>query len=404
MPRTPNNYLDYNATTPCADEVVAAMLPFFTGEFGNPGSPHAMGRWAAAAVETARDTLADLAGCLSEDLVFTSGATESNNLALLGVARRTDERTKIVISSVEHKSVLGPADWLEEQGFQVIRLPVKPDGVVDLAAADQMIDEETLLVSVQHANNETGVIQPVAEIARTAHRRGALMHSDCAQTLGKIPVDVVELEVDYASFSAHKMYGPKGIGALFISAGTPKSLIGPICYGGGQEMGLRPGTLNVPAIVGFGAACQLASEELPEVMMRIGGLRDWVEERVLDEISASRINGSDADRLPGCTSISVPGIPASAVIARMSNVCISDGSACTFGALTASHVLLAMGLSAGLADSTLRIGLGRSTSVADLEALLAPLVRTVTDVRTASEKIGKRDSGNTAQSMDSSHE
>ena len=360
-------YLDYNATTPCAAEVIEAMLPFFSGDFGNPASPHAMGRVAAEAVEAARVRVAALVECAPDEIIFTSGATESNNIVLLGIVSQPRTRRKIAISAVEHKSVLEPCARLAQRGFAVITLPVDGHGIVDLDEASRLIDDDTLLVSVQGANNETGTVQPVTEIARIAHTHGALMHSDCAQMLGKVPVSVFDLGVDYASFSGHKVYGPKGIGFLFFGGGRCRSQLDSICFGGGQETGLRPGTLNVPGIVGFGEACRLARERLPKDMHGIDALRHRFELAITQALPSAHINGSEVDRLPGTTSLTLPGLPASMLIANVPHLCIGEGSACSSGAPEPSHVLLAMGLSREDAESTVRFSLGRGNSVVDVD-------------------------------------
>ena len=354
-------YLDYNSTTPCASEVLEAMLPYFSEQCGNSGSPHRMGRTAAAAVEQSRTHVAELIGCSADELVFTSGATESNNMVLLGVSSGPATRRKIVTTAVEHKSVLEPCEHLASQGFEVVRVPVDERGVVDVNAAEQIIDRDTLLVSIQAANNEVGTIQPVAHIAEMARSQGALVHSDWAQAVGKIAVSVQDLGVDFASFSAHKAYGPKGIGALFIRRGDGRSRLSPASYGGGQEGGLRPGTHNVPAIVGFGEACRLAKDLLQDEAARLARYRDSFERNVLACLDGVRVNGSVDSRLPGTTSLCIADVPADALVANLPWVCISEGSACTSGALGASHVLLAMGLSRKEAESTIRVAVGRYT-------------------------------------------
>jgi len=363
-------YLDHNATTPCDPAVIEAMAPYWAEDFGNPSSAHAMGRRAAAAVAQARNALARLAGCLPEDVFFTSGATESNNLVLLGLARSADikKRFRIVTSPVEHKAVLEPCSFLAEQGFEIIRIPVDSDGVADLDAARKVINENTLLVSVQLANNETGVLQPVKLLVEMAHRHGAWMHTDAAQDLGKIPVDVLELGVDFAAFSAHKMYGPKGVGALYVASHAARRALHPVFFGGGQEKGVRPGTTNVPAVVGFGAACALAQERLLQDIRYISNLRERMERNLLERIPGAYINGSGRDRLPGTISLTILGVPADMLMAMTPDLCISSGSACTSGAPGPSHVLLAMGRTPEHAASTIRISLGRENSSDQIDA------------------------------------
>jgi len=360
-------YLDYHATTPCDPRVVEVMLPYLTSDFGNPASGfHVYGRRAARAVEMAREQVAALIGAQASEIVFTSGATESNNLVLLGLTSSDQSRRRIVTTAVEHKSVLEPCRILHERGFEVVVLPVLPDGTVDLAAAEAAINEETLLVSVQTANNEIGTIQPIAVLAELAHRRGALLHTDAAQAVGKIPFDVEELGIDFASVSAHKLYGPKGIGALYVRSGLRRRLT-PLLLGGGQEFNLRPGTLNVPAIVGFGEACRLAREEMPEEARRVAALRDLLESQLANRIPGLRFNGHRTRRLPGNSSITFPKIEADVLIANVPEVALSTGSACSSGTIEPSHVLTAIGLDWEEAHATIRIGIGRFTTREEIE-------------------------------------
>ena len=360
-------YLDYHATTPCDPRVVEVMLPYLTSDFGNPASGfHVYGRRAARAVEMAREQVAALIGAQASEIVFTSGATESNNLVLLGLTSSDQSRRRIVTTAVEHKSVLEPCRILHERGFEVVVLPVLPDGTVDLAAAEAAINEETLLVSVQTANNEIGTIQPIAVLAELAHRRGALLHTDAAQAVGKIPFDVEELGIDFASVSAHKLYGPKGIGALYVRSGLRRRLT-PLLLGGGQEFNLRPGTLNVPAIVGFGEACRLAREEMPEEARRVAALRDLLESQLANRIPGLRFNGHRTRRLPGNSSITFPKIEADVLIANVPEVALSTGSACSSGTIEPSHVLTAIGLDWEEAQATIRIGIGRFTTREEIE-------------------------------------
>jgi cysteine desulfurase len=361
-------YLDYHATTPCDPRVVQAMLPYFNEVFGNPSSSvHRAGRTAAGAVEQARGQVADLIHARAGEIIFTASATESNNLALLGLARgNTTGRKRIITTAIEHKSVLGPCYELQKQGFDVTILPVDREGRVDLNAVEGALTEDTLMVSVQAANNEIGTIQPIAEIAHLAHERGALVHCDAAQAVGKIPVDVEAWDIDLLSVSAHKLYGPKGIGALYIRGGAYAFPIKPMLFGGGQEHELRPGTLNVPGIVGFGEACNLCAQLLPEESKRVAELRDRLEGILLSAIGDLRRNGALNARLPGNSSLTFPGIDAEALIVNTPDLALSMGSACTSGALEPSHVLLAIGLDRKEAYSTVRIGLGRFTTEDDV--------------------------------------
>ncbi len=362
-------YLDYHATTPCDDRVIKAMVPYFREAFGNPSSSmHQAGRQAAEAVVEARAEVANLIGAQPGEIVFTAGATESNNLALLGLARgSTGARRRIITTKIEHKSVLSPCRELQKDGFEIIVLPVDQEGQFDFDIARREITADTLLLSVQAANNEIGTIQCIAELAALAHEQGAFVHSDAAQAVGKIPVDVEEWDVDLLSVSAHKLYGPKGVGALYVRGGSYALPIAPLMFGGGQEHELRPGTLNVPSIVGFGEACRLCSELRLEEARRISVLRDRLEAKLLENVSNLRRNGAIDNRLPGNCSVTFPGIDAEALIANVPELALSTGSACTSGALEPSHVLMAIGLSREEAYSTIRIGLGRFTTEDEIE-------------------------------------
>ena len=360
-------YLDCNATTPCAPEVVAAMLPFLESDFGNPSSLHVMGRKAAQAVAVARDAVAASIACESEEVLFTGGATESNNIILLGLAQRESTRNRIVLTAIEHKSVWEPCKWLAERGFDVAQIPVSSEGVADICAAEQLIDSHTLLVSIQGANNEIGTIQPVSEVAEIAHRRGALVHSDATQMLGKVPVSVDGLGVDFASFSGHKLYGPKGVGALFVRR---RRAIRPVYRGGGQESDIRPGTLNVPAIVGLGEACRLAVTCVSNDVRRIVELRGVFERQFVRQRATAYVVGGEAKRLPGTSSICVPGVPADILISRLRGLCIGTGSACTSGAVSPSHVLLASGVSREDASCVIRVSIGRYTGEREVQLAL----------------------------------
>lgn len=362
-------YLDNNATTPCAAEVIDAMLPYLREEFGNPGSPHLMGRVAAKAVANAREQIASCVGCEPTELFFTSGATESNNLVLLGLSTECQGRRGIAVSSVEHKAVLTPSEHLEESGIPVCRLPVGSDGIVDLDAMSTLVGTGTALVAVQAANNETGILQPISEIVARVNRTGALMHCDAAQILGKVAFSVAETGVDFAAFSAHKVYGPKGIGAVYVRAGLGGRLR-PLAFGGGHEAGIRPGTLNVPGIVGFAVACRIACERITADADRISALRNLIEEELVRRIPGSRVNGADSPRLPGTTSITVPRVPADAMLANVPEVCFSSGAACTSGSVAPSHVLLAMGLSRDDADCTIRLCVGRQNTSSEIQTAI----------------------------------
>jgi len=345
------------------------MLPFFIETFANPSSSiHAPGRQASEAVERARAEVAQTIGASSGEIIFTSGATESNNLAIQGAVRFAPVgRRKVLATAIEHKCVLESCKWLASQGYDFEVIPVGEDGLVDLGALVDLVDERTALVSVQAASNEIGTIQPIAEIAQVVHRAGALLHSDAAQALGRIPIDVGSWSVDLLSLSGHKCYGPKGVGVLYVRGGARSAPLEPLVFGGGQEGGLRSGTLNVPGIVGFGKACEIAREEMGREAIRLGRLRDWFERIVQSGVDGVSRNGSFARRLPGNSSLRFDRVDAEALIANLPQVALSTGSACTSGALEPSHVLTAIGLSREQAYSTVRVGIGRFTMEDELE-------------------------------------
>jgi cysteine desulfurase len=353
-------YLDNHATTRCDPRVVNAMLPYFSEDYGNSASTvHRMGRFADSAIQDARGQIADLIHCHSKEIIFTSGATESNNLAILGIARgRKSPRKKIIVSAIEHKSVLNAAFALQEEGFDLIRLPVDSDGSVTEQAARDFIDEDTLLVSVQMANNEIGTIQDIQWLAEIAHENGAFFHCDGAQAAGKIDINIDNLNVDLLSISAHKMYGPKGIGVLFTRGGPYAKPLIPIVRGGGQEYGLRSGTHNVPAIVGMGLAAKIAKEEMLDEASRLHKMRDEFETKVIELTDASR-NGAQVKRLPGNSNLTIANVDADALIATTPGVIFSTGSACNTGAPEPSYVLEAIGLSRLQAYNTVRFCFGR---------------------------------------------
>ena len=362
-----NIYLDNNATTACDPEVVEAMMPFFGVEYGNPASPHILGKRASAACNVAREQVAELLSCRASDVIFTSGATESNNITLLGVGLTASAKVKVVTSPVEHKSVLGPCDQLRTQGREVVEIPVGVDGMVSLAAAGELIDTQTSLVTIQAANNEVGVLQPIQQIAELAHARGALFHCDAAQLVGKVALPENLAFVDYLSVSAHKMYGPKGVGALLIKGAAARRGINAVHRGGGQESGFRPGTLNVPAIVGFGQACCLVRRFLTDDATRVTGLRSRFESALTRLLPGCRINAAVSPRLPGTSSVTISGVPATMLIANVQNLCIGEGSACSSGAMAPSYVLLAMGHSREEAECTVRISFGKANTLQDAE-------------------------------------
>ena len=375
-------YLDNNATTPCAPEVLDFMIPFYQTMYGNAGSSHKMGRQSANAIAVARQQVADTIGCLDHEVIFTSGATESNNMVLMGLFRQLRDRNKIVTCSIEHKSILAPCHILEEDGFEVQILAVDANGSIDLEEIKQVIDENTLLVAIQGANNEIGTMQPIQAISALAHDKGALIHADLAQLLGKMPIDLGELAVDFASFSAHKAYGPKGVGALYIKSdirGNTQFL--PVMHGGGQEYGYRPGTQNVPGIVGFGEACRLVQNKISSDILFMESLKNELEERLLSAIPGIRINAKNAPRLPNTSSICIPDVPADMLLSNLSKTCISDGSACNAGAISPSHVLLAIGLTRDEADCSIRICVGRYNDMNDIKQACDEIESAVSKIR-----------------------
>ena len=361
-------YLDNNATTACAPEVIAAMAPYWASAFGNAESGHLAGRIARRAVEAARTTVADAFDADPNQIFFTSGATEGNNWIFQAFADSNSTARRVVASAIEHKSVLNAAKRLEAFGFDVCLLPVTGDGVVDLAAAREAIKPGTGLVSVQLANNETGVIQPVSELVELAHSAGAFFHCDAVQALGKMPFSLVDLGVDSAAFSAHKVHGPKGVGFLYLRSGANRFPFPKPLAGGGQERGVRPGTHNVPGIVGLAKAMELLPDHIALEKMR--RLRDEFEADVLTAIPGSRINGAGVERLPNTTNLFVPGIPSDFLMDNIPLFCVSNGSACNTGAIEPSYVLQAMGLSLDDARNCIRISTSISTSKSELRAFI----------------------------------
>jgi len=360
-------YLDYNATTPVDPRVVDESLPFLSDVFANPASEHRAGRHARAAVEAARARIAAALGAQPGDVIFTSGATESINLALKGVVSRGAPRRKIVTFSTEHKAVLDTCAWLVGEGVSVDVLPVDRDGLPDLDVARDRIDNRTMLVSVMAANNETGVINPIQQISSMARQVGALVHCDATQAFGKVPF-VIDAAVDLVSVSSHKIYGPKGIGALIVPAAT-RAHLEPLIHGGGHERGLRSGTLNTFGIVGFGAACALASSELGSDAARIGALRDALQGRILELVETAEVIGGSAPRLPNTLNVRLPGYDADALLLAMPSVAASTGSACTASSPAPSHVLRAMGLGYREAQECIREGVRRHEATEPLQRL-----------------------------------
>jgi cysteine desulfurase len=355
-------YMDNHATTPVDPRVLSAMLPYFTETFGNAASrTHAYGWTAEAAVDDARDTIAQLIGAESgKEIVFTSGATESDNLAIKGVAEYYKAKgNHIITTTIEHKAVLDSCKRLEKEGYTVTYINVGPDGLIDPKAIEAAITDKTILVSVMLANNEVGTIQPLAEIGKITRARGVLLHSDAVQGLGKTPFDVREMNVDLASLTAHKIYGPKGVGALYVKRSKPRVRLSAQMDGGGHERGNRSGTLNVPGIVGFAKACKILLEEGKAEADRIRGMRERLHQKILSELDAVVLNGSAEHRLPGNLNISFSFVEGEGLMMAIKDVAVSSGSACTSASLEPSYVLRSMGLSEDMAHSSIRFGLGR---------------------------------------------
>jgi cysteine desulfurase len=370
-------YLDYNATTPLDDRVFDAMVPYFKDHYANPGSTHLFGLTVREAVDEAIENLAEVIGGRSNDILFTSGATEAINLALKGFT--FSERKHIVTISTEHKAVLDTCSFLESNGYSVTYIPVDSSGMINTEMLSSMVTDQTLLVSVMLVNNETGVILPIKEISEIAHRKGALMLCDGTQAVGKMPVGVKDLDVDFFAFSAHKFYGPKGVGGLYLS-NNAKKILTPQIHGGKQQRGLRSGTLNVPGIIGMGKAASLSASEMSADCIRIKGLRDLLEEGLLT-ISDSFVNGHSEHRLYNTTNLSFPGVQSEKLIVNLGSIAVSSGSACSATITKPSHVLEAMGLSDADSLSALRFSLGKFTTLEEVEKTIDVMKITVDRLR-----------------------
>jgi cysteine desulfurase len=377
-------YLDHHATTPVDPRVLEAMLPYFTAKPGNAASrSHSFGWEADRAVERARQQIAALAGATPRELVFTSGATESINLALKGAAEAYRSKgAHLVTMATEHKAVLDTVHHLKRAGFAITILPPEPDGLLDLARLRAAIRPETILVSVMHANNEIGTIQPVREIGAICHQAGVLFHCDAAQSFGKITVDVEASHIDLLSVSSHKIYGPKGVGALYVRRRNPRVELTAQTHGGGHESGLRSGTLNVPGIVGFGEACAIAAQEMSQESLRIAALRD----SLLHQLQAAgpvHINGSMSHRLPGNLNVSFEGVDGDALLTTIPDIAVSAGSACG-SAYDSSYVLEVLGLPPSLLQCPVRFGIGRSNTQAEIDRAASRVSAAVRELRTLS--------------------
>ena len=378
-------YLDNHATTPLDPRVLEAMMPFLTSRFGNAASnSHSFGWEAAAAVEKARRQIAAAIGASAQEIVFTSGATESDNLAIKGVVEASPKKGAHVITAVtEHKAVLDTCKHLEKTGCRVTWLPVRSDGLIDLDQLKDAFTDQTVLVSIMAANNEIGVLQPVEEIGRLCRDRGVLFHSDAVQALGKVPLDVNRACIDLASLTAHKLYGPKGCGALYVRGNAALRIV-PMIDGGGHENGLRSGTLNVPGIVGFGKACEIAQQEMPEESCRVAGLRNRLRDRFQAELDQVTINGCMDHRLPGNLNMSFLHVEGETLLTGLNGVAVSSGSACSSGKTEASYVLKALGLSDEAAGSAIRFGVGRFNTEAEIDYVAGRVIELVKNLRDVS--------------------
>jgi cysteine desulfurase len=375
-------YLDNNATTPMDPRVLDAMVPYFTQKFGNAASRnHAFGWVAEEAVDYAREQVAKIIGATEKEIIFTSGATEADNLAIKGVFEMYQEKGNHIITAVtEHKAVLDTCKHIEKLGGKVTYLPVKEDGMIDLNELEAAMTKETILVSIMYGNNEIGVIQPIKEIAAIAHKYGALFMTDATQAVGKIPVDVNADGIDLLAFSAHKIYGPKGVGALYVRRKGPRVKVTAQMDGGGHERGMRSGTLNVPGIVGFGKACELCIQEMESEAKRLSALRDKLQKSLL-ELEESYVNGNVEHRLPHVANISFKYVEGEGLMMAMKDLAVSSGSACTSASLEPSYVLKSLGLSDDLAHSSIRFGLGRFTTEEEVDYAIEVTKKSVTHLR-----------------------
>ena len=376
-------YMDYHATTPMDPRVLEAMMPYFTSKFGNAASRnHSFGWEAEQAVETAREQIAKLIGATSKEIIFTSGATESDNLALKGIAEMYRERGNHIITQVtEHKAVLDTCKRLEKYGYRVTYLPVKADGLIDLEDLKRAIDDKTILVSIMAANNEIGVVQPFREIGKICREKGVIFHTDAVQAVGKIPVNVNDDFIDVLSLSAHKIYGPKGVGALYVRRRNPRVQIAAQIDGGGHERGMRSGTLNVPGIVGLGKACEIAMAEMDSEAAYLRGLRDHLKAKLEGALDYIHVNGSWEHRLPGNLNMSFVYVEGESLLMGINDVAVSSGSACTSATLEPSYVLKALGLGDDVAHSSIRFGLGRFNTEAEVDYVANKVIDIVQKLR-----------------------
>ncbi len=376
-------YMDNHATTPMDPRVLEAMLPYFGTIFGNAASRnHQFGWEAEQAVDKAREQISKLIGCTPKEIIFTSGATESNNLAIKGIAEMYREKGNHVITQVtEHKAVLDTCKKLERQGFDVTYLPVQEDGLISLDALKAAITDKTILVTIMYANNEIGVVQPIQEIGKLCHERGILFHTDAVQAVGKIPVNVQSDNIDVLSMTAHKIYGPKGVGALYVRRRNPRVQITEQINGGGHERGMRSGTLNVPGIVGLGKACEIAGEEMAAETARLKDLRDYLKQKFENALDYVHVNGNMDHHLPGNLNMSFVHVEGESLLMGINDIAVSSGSACTSATLEPSYVLKALGLGDDVAHSSIRFGLGRFNNRAEVDYVSDKVIDVVQHLR-----------------------
>ncbi|HTZ89167.1 MAG TPA: IscS subfamily cysteine desulfurase [Alloacidobacterium sp.] len=376
-------YMDNHATTPLDPRVLDAMMPYMTTVFGNAASRnHSFGWEAEKAVDVAREQVAKLIGATAKEIIFTSGATESNNLAIKGIGEMYRERGNHIITQVtEHKAVLDTCKRMEKAGFRVTYLPVKADGLIDLDDLKRAIDDKTILVTIMYANNEIGVLQPVAEIGKICREKGVIFHTDAVQAVGKVPVDVNSMNIDVLSLSGHKIYGPKGVGALYVRRRNPRVQISEQINGGGHERGMRSGTLNVPGIVGLGKACEIAREEMASEDKRLRALRDKLKAKLESSLDYIHVNGSMEHRLPGNLNMSFVYVEGESLLMGINDVAVSSGSACTSATLEPSYVLKALGLGDDVAHSSIRFGLGRFNTEAEVDYVSDKVIDIVQKLR-----------------------
>jgi len=376
-------YMDNHATTPMDPRVLEEMLPYFMEKFGNAASRnHSFGWVAEEGVEQARAQIAKLIGATAKEIIFTSGATESDNLAIKGVAEMYREKGNHIITAVtEHKAVLDTCKRLEKYGYRVTYMPVQKDGLIDLDELKRLMDDKTILVTIMAANNEIGVLQPIAEIGKLCHERGVIFHTDATQAVGKVPMDVNKQNLDLISISGHKMYGPKGVGALYVRRKNPRVQLAALIDGGGHERGMRSGTLNVPGIVGLGKACAICQEEMPQESCRMAGLRNRLRDSIMSRLDEVYINGSMEHRLPANINISFAYVEGESLLMGINDIAVSSGSACTSATLEPSYVLKALGAGDDLAHSSIRFGLGRFNTEAEVDYVADRVVETVSRLR-----------------------